>query len=682
MHGGREPLLRGHYGLIAFCILSVVVVVASPVSTRAGESLPNVVNAPQAPVLLYTTSLSPGNYVFASAAPTLADLNGDTKPDIVVATFNGYVFAINGATGAVLWSRQVLNYGFNTPTCGTDIRINASPAVGMLRAPGSSSTVLAIAVSVGDVFGVNGNGGVVAFDKNGNWLWTKLAIDEGPGAPDGCTDGIHSSPTIADVDGDGRNEVIFGGFDRHLHVLNDQGQDISPWPRLVDDTVWSSAAVGDIDGDGQNEIIVGTDQGQSALPCPYPLDWSVNYCGGELQVFHLNGQQLAGFPYFSWQHIKSEPVLADLDSDGKLDIIFGAGTYYDTSNLNPNVSYQVHAVNYLGQELPGWPVMLGGVTDGEPAVADLNNDGNLEVVMGTGDYYCFQTACGGTKHGEIGGLYAIYRNGNNHSGGPFMWHVQPQTSDPTHGNGAIRGPLIADMNNDGQLDVIYSLGWEVQIVNGLNGQYIVGGPSAGTNIMYTGSYSIFAPPAVGDLDNDGKLEVVAGTALNNQGTTGAVKVWRPGAASSVFPPRQPFPMFRANARHTGVYRMPTLAGGSPSVLTVLHGPGHGPIYRYSYPIGNSGTEPFRFSISASNPAVSVQPASPITVTPESAPYMTITVNLGAYNTPGTYSLGNVTLTGSYGTGQAISNSPRVISVQARVVSQLHDVYLPLITKNH
>jgi hypothetical protein len=662
--------------VVGLSLLGLMMILSGSLPTRV-QAIPS---APLAPQLLYTASLSPGNYVFSSAAPTLADLNGDNRLDIVAATFNGYIFAINGSTGNVLWSRHVLNYGFSSPTCGTDIRINASPAVGMLRAPGSSTTILAVVVSVGDVFGINGNGGVVTFDKNGNWLWTKLAVDDGPGSPDGCTDGVHSSPTIADVDVDGRNEVIFGGFDRRLHVLNDEGSDIGPWPLPVDDTVWSSSAVGDIDGDGQNEIVFGTDQGQTDVPCPYPPDTPTNYCGGSLQVFHLNGQELPGFPFRSWQHIKSEPVLTDLNADGRLDIVFGTGTYYDTSGLTPNDSFQVYAVNYLGQNLPGWPVTLGGATDGEPAIADLNNDGNLEVVMGTGDYYCFQAVCGGLKHGEIGGLYAIYSDGNNHSGGPFMWHVQPQTSDPTHGNGAIRGPLIADVNNDGQLDVIYSLGWEVQVVNGLNGQYVVGGSLS--NNMYTGSYSVLAPPAVGDLDNDGKLEVVAGTALNNQGTIGAVKVWRPGASSPAYPPRQPFPMFRANAKHTGVYVRPTLTGGPPSSVTVLHAPGRGPTYRYSYPINNPGTEPYRFSVSASNPAVSVQPSSVITVAAESTTYMTITVNLGSYNTPGIYDLGNVTTSATYGTGQAIPNSPRVVSVQARVVSHLHDSYLPTIVKNH
>jgi hypothetical protein len=169
--------------------------------------------------------------------------------------------------------------------------------------------------------------------------------------------------------------------------------------------------------------------------------------------------------------------------------------------------------------------------------------------------------------------------------------------------------------------------------------------------------------------------------LNSQGTVGAVKVWRPGAATPVFPPRQPFPLFRVNAQHTGVYVMPSLSGAIPSSIVALHSPGRGPTYRYIYQVNNPATEPFRLSVSAGNPAVSVQPSSIVTVTPGSTMYMTVTVNLGSYNTPGTYNLGNVTVSGTYGTGQTIPNASRTIPVQAIVVSHLYDSYLPLIAKD-
>jgi hypothetical protein len=649
------------------------------------------------PTLFAPVSLSPGTRVLESS-PALADLNGDGRPDIIVGTSNGYVVVVNGATGALLWKRDVRNYGFISPSypnCGTDLPIRSSPAVGHLRAPGSTTSVLGIVVGVGDILSTNGNGGVIAFDKNGNHLWTHLTRD---GNPSGCTDGVVSSPTVVDLDHSGYDEVIFGAFDHRVYVLTDTGVDIPPWPFWTRDTQWSSPAVGDINGDGQMEIILASDVGRLDQHCPYPLEWSADYCGGSISARRLDATELPGFPYYTWQAIQSQPALADLNGDGKLDIIVGSGTYYNTSQLTPNDSFLLYAIDYAGRNVPGWPVNLQGVTDGEPAVADLDGDGDLEVVMGTGNAYCYQGNNYNPPHqalcppnhlaGRVGWLYAIYHDGNIHRDppitgdltGPFMWSAQPLSTGGSGVPGPIRAPMIADYNNDGILDVIYSLQWEVQARNGLTGAPEIGGYNA-TSMMMT-KYTLSGAPAIGDLNGDGKLDIVAASAAGVSDLTGQVYVWTPQSLIGG-KPAQPWPMFRQSPDHLAHYAFPMMTGGL-APITLLRAPGRFTITTYTFSIGNTGDEPFRLTISDSDPHITVQPATPVTIDPDAAKTFTVTINLGSdYVTPGLYSLGTITISGVYGAGSGIHaiNSPVSVPVQVRVVDHLYDVFAPLVQNN-
>ncbi|RLF59105.1 MAG: hypothetical protein DRN25_04410, partial [Thermoplasmata archaeon] len=66
------------------------------------------------------------------------------------------------------------------------------------------------------------------------------------------------SPAIADIDGDGKNEVVACSRDGHIYAFDSNG-DVE-WEYSIGATIDSSPAIADIDGGGV-EIIVGSDDG-------------------------------------------------------------------------------------------------------------------------------------------------------------------------------------------------------------------------------------------------------------------------------------------------------------------------------------------------------------------------------------------------------------------------------------
>jgi subtilisin family serine protease len=179
-------------------------------------------------------------------------------------------------------------------------------------------------------------------------------------------------PVIADVDGNGENEVLVVGgipFDTsaRLHAWQRQEQQLGAgFPHRLDDadqdTLYRAGGprvlVLDLDGDGAREIVTGEAPTSTTFrlrqygPDGSPRGWPTPEITGDLR------QMLA----------------ADLDRDGQAEIVVA----YNDSGWT-----RVTVIARDGSVRPGWPASVADVQYAGPylAVGDLDRDGRDEIVV-------------------------------------------------------------------------------------------------------------------------------------------------------------------------------------------------------------------------------------------------------------------------------------------------------------
>jgi hypothetical protein len=575
------------------------------------------------------------------SSPTLYNLDDDGKLEIIIGTTkNGAspVLAVLEDDGTIKWSVTLAD------------PMNSSPAVADISYPPDGIAEI-IVTTGGDVTRCRGS--IIAYNRNGVQLWKYDTNDaQGTGTP--C--GNWSSPTIGDLNGDGDMEIVFGSWDRNIYMLNHLGQ--YQWHYHVADTVWSTAALADLDRDGDLEIIIGTDiTGGGVLPDGYrPTD------GGFVLILDKDGRKLARRQMN--EAIFSSPAVGDADGDGRLEIFVGTGMYWYLHGRYTQPYVYGFRVNMAGPEwvledLPGWPRPVAYPGMSSPALADLDSDGDLEIIIGTGYHGMSEPGqCPPTCYGAV---YAWHHDGSPVSGFP-MW-----PKDYMNKNGFIRSsPTVADVDGDGQLEILVAMNWDV-IVIGSNGQQ--------ENILHT-TYSLFASPAVGDLDNDGKTDVVIGGSAYHSSSHGHVYAFTfgPNSYNSAL---RPWPMFHRDSRHTGYYPLPPRLSVSPASLYVLHQYGSGNSERAHLRLRNLGDGVFNWAVASKPLTVMVTPLSGTVFYTSTVP-LTVTVSTTGYNT-GTYSLGNIVFTGTSG-GSPVMDSPVNIPVTL-YVGQVYRVHLPIILRS-
>lgn len=290
--------------------------------------------------------------------------------------------------------------------------------------------------------------GVAAFRADGTRIWDTDNADTG-----NFNNGSQSDMMIhvQDLDGDGNVEIIAGQL-----VLNRDGSvrlklPVSTTARVEDGTESMAA---DIDGDGQYEIIVGT------------------------SVYRNNGTLVWRNTAFG---TNSYVAPADFDGDGRLELFAVNHNYRAMFDDN-------------GTVLWSQPQLHGAA--GIPSVADLDGDGDLDIV------YAMQLSNGGFK------LIALDRNGST------LWS-SAYNDDQVSGHSGI---VLFDINGDGLPEVLHGDAGDLRIIDGATG--IVRWATRSEN--RTRMESI----AVADVDHDGSSEILAvGQYLTLIGSRG--QIWMP-----------------------------------------------------------------------------------------------------------------------------------------------------------
>ena len=383
-------------------------------------------------------------YTAVDTIPLVGDVNGDTIPDVV---FNsgvapggfgdGVIRALDGRTGAEIFTAS-----------GTDVRVHASSNLALADLTGDTLPEI---VGISNVAGQENT--LVCVDGNGLRLWTSDPLVRHPARANGG-----GSPLIADLDCNGRPEIIYGA-----NVFNETGQLVNSPPDPAGTLGvngggqdGSIAIAVDIDGDGMLEIVAG--------PTAYRYDPS----GTSLSIIWQNTGVPDGYP-----------AAGNFDDDPLPEIaITSEGTIY---MLEGDTGARIWS-----RQIPrgGGGCTAGTVIGGPPTIADFDGDCAAEVGVSGADWYVVMETDGTIK-----------------------WRA-PINDCSSHRTAST----VFDFDGDGAAEVAFADQDWLHVFRGSDGSEITRMP--GSSHTWTEMVS------VADVDADNNAEIILPLNPNQHGLTG------------------------------------------------------------------------------------------------------------------------------------------------------------------
>jgi hypothetical protein len=327
----------------------------------------------------------PNTAVFSSAVspPIVADVHGNGTPLVITGwkidpdstgtaqDFNpfigetyGYIeWGITGETwsGGVVFldalsGSKDLTYHFHQ-------LVEAGVALGQADADAALETYV-----------LSDSDSITCFDKTGaHGLWGKGMLHKGFGKNQRLMSGTYQAGIdvhAADLDGDGRDEVLVAGsqisrlWEPNETILDDDGAILwrrwLPQAGITNQQGWlNSAALIPVNPDRDHRVDV--------LGLNHSYELSFRYWNGVELVDH------PGWPKNFAPYLPTPPVVGDVDGDGVEEIIIGT---YNPSRSSPDGQLLILALNGTLKSAISVPGGLKHI----PSLADVNADGKLDVI--------------------------------------------------------------------------------------------------------------------------------------------------------------------------------------------------------------------------------------------------------------------------------------------------------------
>lgn len=245
--------------------------------------------------------------------PTVADLDGSGRLQVVCATDEGYIYALGGPNGVTLWERKYEGQRFLACPIVADV-------------DGSGVTSLLLTSLQGLVICLKGT--------DGSEAWRLGPFEKGTM---GCA-------ALADLDGDGKPELLFttGSYLYAVHAAD--GKEV--WKATLPHPSRGSVSVGAVAGPTP-VVLAGTDRGE--LVC-------LDHGGKPYWVANIGGR------------VTKAPLLVDADKDGNCEIYAVGG---DLVRLDEK-----------GTKIWTWSPPSGSGLASALAAANVDGSGKLAILAG------------------------------------------------------------------------------------------------------------------------------------------------------------------------------------------------------------------------------------------------------------------------------------------------------------